>query len=373
MTKINLLNLDRVGLSAFFESIGEKPYRALQVLKWIHMRGINDFSLMSDLSKSLRAQLTECCEITAPHIVNEQCSTDGTRKWLMRVDNENLIETVFIPEPQRGTLCISSQVGCALNCRFCSTATQGFNRNLTVAEIIGQVWQAKVRLQALASEVGIESAEITNVVMMGMGEPLLNYEAVKTAMVIMRDDHAYALPRRRVTLSTSGVVPGIERLTAECDVALAVSLHAPTDELRNILVPINKKYPIAMLMEACRRYAKEDKRRKITMEYVMLRDVNDKPEHAAALAKILEGVPCKVNLIPFNPYKGARYERSTKETILTFRGMLLRAGLVATIRKTRGDDIDAACGQLVGKVNDKTKRQARFLANIGKEHCQDEA
>jgi len=365
--KINLMDFDVEGLAQFLSTLGEKPYRALQILKWIHKRRVDNFAEMSDLSKKLRDQLSELCEIKPPSITNEQCSEDGTRKWLMKVDSKNYIETVFIPEPDRGTLCISSQVGCALNCSFCSTATQGFNRNLTVSEIIGQVWQAARRLSALKSEGEDTSHTITNVVMMGMGEPLLNFEAVKIAMAIMRDDNAYALPRRRVTLSTSGLVPMIERLNLECDVALAVSLHAPNNELRNVLVPINKKYPIALLMEACRRYARQDKRRKITMEYVMLKEVNDKPEHARQLANILQGIPCKVNLIPFNPFGGAKYERSTKDTIFTFRSILIRAGFITTVRKTRGDDIDAACGQLVGKVLDKTKRNARYLETLGRE------
>jgi 23S rRNA (adenine2503-C2)-methyltransferase len=340
--KVNLLNLNQQGLVDFFTQLGEKSFRAVQVLKWIHQRSITDFAQMTDLSKTLREHLPNVCEIKNPEIVKEQCSNDGTRKWLLRLEGGNQIETVFIPEKGRGT--------------FCSTATQGFSRNLAVSEIIGQVWLAKQRLMGTP-------AVITNVVMMGMGEPLLNYEAVITAMDIMRDMNAYALPRRRVTLSTSGVVPNIDRLSVDADVSLAVSLHAPNDELRNVLVPINKKYPLSELMQACKRFVEHDKRRHVTMEYVMLDGINDKPEHAKQLLKVLNGVACKVNLIPFNPFPGNRYQRSKPEAIDAFQHYLSHKGqLITTVRRPRGEDIDAACGQLVGKVMDRTKRQERFLA-----------
>ena len=299
--KTNLLALDETDLSQFFVSLEEKPFRAKQVFKWIHQRGLDHFSDMTDLSKSLREKLQSTCEITAPEISDEHCAQDGTRKWLMRLEDGNQIETVFIPEKRRGTLCVSSQVGCMLTCRFCATAKQGFSRNLSTAEIIGQVWQAKRRLALISAA----NTTITNVVMMGMGEPLLNYESVIKAMSMMRHDLGYGLPKRRVTLSTAGVVPGIDRLSRESDVALAVSLHAPNDELRDVLVPLNRKYPVAELMDACRRYVALDKRRKITFEYVMLKQVNDTVAHAKQLVKILANLLCKINLIPFNPFKGA--------------------------------------------------------------------
>jgi 23S rRNA (adenine2503-C2)-methyltransferase len=359
--KTNLLDFDVASLSEYFVEQGEKSFRAKQVFQWIHQRGIDNFSEMTDLGKVLREQLSETCVLSAPEIVKEQCSTDGTRKWLMRLDSGNNIETVFIPEKNRGTLCVSSQVGCALNCTFCSTATQGFNRNLTVAEIIGQVWQASRRLRALGPN-EIHKNVITNVVMMGMGEPLLNFDAVVTALSIMRNDLAYALPQRRVTLSTSGVVPMIDRLSGAADVSLAVSLHAPNDELRSQLVPLNKKYPIAILMEACKRFVSDKPSRHVTIEYVMLKGINDKREHAKQLVKLLQGLSCKVNLIPFNPFSGADYERSLVEDMDAFAAILKKAGYITTLRKTRGDDIDAACGQLVGQITDRTRRNARFVA-----------
>jgi 23S rRNA (adenine2503-C2)-methyltransferase len=358
---LNLLNFNLNGLTDYFIAEGEKSFRAKQVFKWIHQRGVDNFSDMTDLSKSLRERLSEQCNIRPPEIVKEQCSVDGTRKWLMQLEGGNNIETVFIPEKNRGTLCVSSQVGCALNCTFCSTATQGFNRNLTVAEIIGQVWQASRRLRALPPS-EVHKNVITNVVMMGMGEPLLNFDAVVTALSMMRDDLAYALPRRRVTLSTSGVVPKIDQLSVSADVSLALSLHAPNDELRSQLVPINKKYPIASLMDACRRFVTDKPGRHVTIEYVMLKNINDKREHAKQLARLLEGIPCKVNLIPFNPFPGADYQRSLVEDMDVFLGVLKKAGYIATLRKTRGDDIDAACGQLVGQIIDRTRRNARFVA-----------
>lgn len=356
----NLLGMDRAALQEFFRTRGEQPYRAVQLLKWIHNRGIADFNLMTDMSKALRASLQENCVIQPPEIQSEHVAKDGTRKWLVAIPGGSLIETVFIPEKKRGTLCISSQVGCALNCSFCSTARQGFARNLTVAEIIGQLWIARDRLRQVTDSP--LCTEITNVVMMGMGEPLLNLEAVAPALSIMRDELGYALPRRRVTVSTSGVVPAIDELAAISDVSLAVSLHAPNDTLRNELVPINKKYPLKELLAACKRYVSSNKRYFITMEYVMLNGVNDSIDHAKQLVKLLRGVPCKINLIPFNPFPDAPYTCSTEEAILDFSNVLSDHDMVCTTRKTRGDDIDAACGQLVGKVLDRTKRSQRYVA-----------
>ncbi len=359
----NLLGMDRKSLQDFFVARGEAPYRALQILKWIHNRGIADFNLMTDISKNLRASLQGNCIIQAPEVHSEHVASDGTRKWLIAVPGGSLIETVFIPEKKRGTLCISSQVGCSLNCTFCSTARQGFQRNLSAAEIIGQLWVARDRLRTVTDSP--LCTEITNVVMMGMGEPLLNFDAVAVALSIMRDELGYALPRRRVTVSTSGLVPAIDRLAAECDVSLAVSLHAPTNDLRNVLVPINKKYPIEELLAACRRYVSNNKRYFITMEYVMLQGVNDSIEHAKRLVKILRSVPSKVNLIPFNPFPNAPYQCSDEETILDFANVLSDHDIVCTTRKTRGDDIDAACGQLVGKVLDRTTRSERYKQQEG--------
>ncbi len=356
--KINLLGLDKKALQDFFVSIGEKPYRAEQVLKWIHFNGVTDFNLMTNISKDLRQKLTDTAEITLPQILWEKAATDGTYKFLLRLYDGNCIETVFIPEKTRGTLCISSQVGCILNCDFCSTGKQGFNRNLTTAEIISQLWIAVRKLSKLND---IHDHAVTNVVMMGMGEPLLNFDNVVPALNLMLDDHAYGLSKRRVTVSTAGVVPMMYQLREQTDVALAVSLHAPNDELRNKIVPLNKKYPLKELMAVCREYFKDDNRRSITMEYVMLAGVNDTPEHAKQLIKILNGVRAKMNLIPFNPFPHTDYKRSDTETILRFRDILMKAGLNTTIRRTRGDDIDAACGQLVGQVKDRTRRNERYL------------
>jgi 23S rRNA (adenine2503-C2)-methyltransferase len=349
--KLNLLGLDRKAMEAFCADMGEKPFRASQLLQWIHQRGVDDFALMTNLSMALRTRLSECCEIRAPEVVLAQQSADGTCKWVLQADSRNRIETVFIPEERRGTLCVSSQVGCALECSFCSTARQGFNRNLEVAEIIGQVWVA-------SRELG--EGRITNVVLMGMGEPLLNLGNVVPAVNLVLDDFAYGLSKRRVTLSTSGIVPALDRLAQVSDISLAVSLHAPDDELRNELVPINRKYPIRELLEACKRYIGQDGRRKVTFEYVMLDGVNDTPAHARALARLLSHVPSKVNLIPFNPFPGAAYRCSTPDALRRFSEILQQAGLITTTRKTRGGDIDAACGQLVGRVNDRTRRQARL-------------
>lgn len=350
--KINLMGMTYPELFHFcVEDLGERPFRAKQLFRWIYRNRVSDFNRMSDLSKSFRQRLTEIAEVVPPAVAQSKSAADGTRKWLIQVGGDNLIETVFIPEPKRGTLCISSQVGCKLNCQFCSTGKQGFNRDLTTQEIIGQLWQACAM-----------GASVTNVVMMGMGEPLLNFEAVSRALSIMRHADGFDFPKRRVTVSTAGMVPYIDRLSTECDVALAVSLHAPNDALRDQLVPLNKKYKLSSLLSACQRYTTRAKKTKITMEYVMLRDVNDRPEHALQLAKCLKRVPCKINLIPFNPFPGAPFARSTEETIQAFRHSLVESGYVVTVRKTRGEDIDAACGQLAGKVMDKTRRHARWLS-----------
>ena len=349
---INLLNFDLPGLTRYFAEIGEKPFRAKQVLRWIHQMGASEFGQMTDLAKSLRENLAQHATITAPQVRDTLRSDDGTVKWLLDTGVGNAVETVFIPEDERGTLCISSQVGCALACTFCATGRQGFNRNLSVAEIIGQLWLAN---KALGHDPKGERI-ISNVVMMGMGEPLTNFENVVTALNIMLDDHAYGLSRRRVTVSTSGVVPAMDRLAAACPVALAVSLHAPNDALRDVLVPINRKYPLAELMAACQRYLSVAPRDFITFEYVMLDGVNDSLAHAAQLIALTREVPCKFNLIPFNAFPDSGYVRSTPEAIRRFRAVLQQAGYVVTTRKTRGDDIDAACGQLAGQVQDKTRR-----------------
>jgi len=352
LSKVNLLDLTRAEMEAFFASLGEKRFRAKQVIQWIHQYGVGDFEQMTNLSKDLRTRLQEKTEIRAPEVILDQASTDGTHKWLLRLDSGNSVETVFIPEQSRGTLCVSSQVGCALECSFCSTARQGFNRNLTVSEIIGQIWVAN---KALGRDPKGDRI-ISNVVFMGMGEPLLNFDNTVKAIDLLMDDFAYGLSKRRVTVSTSGVVPALDRLKEVSDVALALSLHAPEDELRNELVPLNKKYPIREVLDACKRYLQGDNRRKVTIEYVMLEGVNDSPKHARSLIKVLQGIPCKVNLIPFNPFPETQYCRSSANTVDRFRDILIKGGLITITRRTRGDDIDAACGQLVGKVMDKTKR-----------------
>jgi 23S rRNA (adenine2503-C2)-methyltransferase len=345
--RVNLLGLPRSELEAFVaERLEAKPFRARQLMKWIYRRGAADFSAMTDLAQDFRVRLAEVAKISVPEIVTEQQSSDGTRKWMLRMDAVQGIETVYIPEPDRGTLCISSQVGCAMDCTFCATAQQGFNRNLSIAEIVGQVWLAHRELEA--------SARITNIVLMGMGEPLANYRNVVPAMRVFTDDLGYDLSRRRVTLSTSGLVPQMYKLAEECNVALAVSLHAPNDALRNELVPINRKHPIDELLAACWHYIDKQNGRSVTFEYVMLDGVNDKPEHARQLARLLRGRPAKLNLIPFNVFPGTRYRRSPAATILRFRDILNENGVIATIRRTRGDDIDAACGQLAGQVTDRT-------------------
>ncbi|VAX14136.1 23S rRNA (adenine(2503)-C(2))-methyltransferase @ tRNA (adenine(37)-C(2))-methyltransferase [hydrothermal vent metagenome] len=358
--KVNLLDFDLPALQSWFEAQGEKPFRASQVMKWIYQFGVDDFEAMSNLGKLLRAKLGGIAEIRAPEIVSEQRASDGVVKWLLRVDNGDCVETVYIPEDERGTLCVSSQVGCALDCSFCSTAQQGFNRNLFAAEIIGQVWRANQALQCLPREQRV----ISNVVMMGMGEPLLNFDNVVTAMNLMIEDNAYGLSKRRVTLSTSGVVPALDKLKAVSDVSLAVSLHAPDDSLRDQLVPLNRKYPIKELLAACLRYIEGETKRKITFEYVMLDGVNDSPAQARALVKLLKGIPSKVNLIPFNPFPGSDYQVSKADIINRFRDILVKAGLITITRRTRGEDIDAACGQLAGKVTDRSKRKLKHLKDV---------
>ena len=353
---INLLDLSIESLESLMTSWGEKRFRVKQLIQWIYQRGVTDFDAMSDISQSLRKRLSEETLIQTPEIALTRTATDGTIKWLLRLTDGNLIETVFIPEANRGTLCVSSQVGCALNCSFCATGKEGFNRNLTQGEIIGQLWLA---VNQLASENFAKSRAITNVVMMGMGEPLLNYEPVRDSMAIMLNDLAFGLSKYRVTLSTSGVIPKMRQLSEDSVVSLAVSLHAPNDELRNQLVPINKKYPIKDLMQACREHFNND--RSIMFEYVMLQGVNDSIQHAKQLIRVLEGVPSKVNLIPFNPFDGSQYQVSSPETILAFQRKLASAGLNARIRKTRGDDVSAACGQLAGDITDRTGRKQRWL------------
>lgn len=362
MTTANLLDFDLEGLAAYCERLGEKRFRAVQLFRWIHQKGAARFDDMSDLAKSLRAKLAGTAEIPQMSVLSRQASADGTVKWLFDVGGGNAIETVFIPEDDRGTLCISSQAGCAVGCRFCSTGHQGFSRNLTVGEIVGQLWHAEHELRR---QFKVSERVISNVVMMGMGEPLQNYSAVAPALKVMLDDHGYGLSRRRVTVSTSGVVPMIDRLAQECPVALAVSLHAPNDELRCSLVPLNRKYPLAELLDACLRYLPHAPRDFVTFEYCMLAGVNDQAEHAQQLITLLKahggrGVACKINLIPFNPFPDSGLRCSERSVVLAFAERLMAAGLVTTIRKTRGDDIDAACGQLAGEVLDRTKAAARM-------------
>ena len=369
--RTNLLDFTLPALTEWFASLGEKPFRARQVFRWIHQRGVADFDAMTDLAKGLREKLRDIAEVRPPEILSEHRSADGTVKWLFDVGIGNGVEAVFIPEDDRGTLCVSSQVGCALDCGFCSTGRQGFNRDLGVSEIVGQLWVANRRLREMAAEgqhyrlpkelpspSGEESDRpVSNVVMMGMGEPLNNFDNVVAAMSVMLDDNAYGLSRRRVTLSTSGVVHKLRRLKEVLPVALAVSLHAPDDELRSRLMPINRSYPIAELLAACKDYLEAAPRDFITFEYVLLDGVNDTPAHARALAKLLREVPSKVNLIPFNPFPDSGFARSRPEAVARFREILVEAGYVATVRKTRGDDIDAACGQLAGQVVNRMKKR----------------
>ncbi|NRA22761.1 MAG: 23S rRNA (adenine(2503)-C(2))-methyltransferase RlmN [Oceanospirillaceae bacterium] len=358
-SRTNLLGMTPVQLASYFEEIGEKPFRATQVLKWMHQHGAESFDEMTNISKTLRVKLNEQAEIREPEVVSQDISKDGTRKWVIRVDGGSCVETVLIPEGNRGTLCVSSQVGCSLNCSFCSTGKQGFNRNLSAAEIIGQV---RIAIKSFGAMDPANKRVVTNVVMMGMGEPLMNFERVVSAMTLMMEDNAYGLSKRRVTLSTAGVVPAIDKLGDVLDVSLAVSLHAPNDKLRDELVPVNKKYPIKELMDACHRYlGKLNDKRVITIEYTMMEGVNDLPEHAHQLAKLLKTLPCKLNIIPFNPFPNSGYTRPKAAAIEHFKNTMHKAGIRTTGRRTRGEEIDAACGQLGGIVEDRTKRTSKLI------------
>ena len=357
--KTNLLGMTLSQLQVFFvDQLGEKKFRAGQIMKWVHQRGVDNFDDMTDISKKLRDKLKRVAHIQYPEILHHQISKDGTKKWVMRMEGGNAVETVFIPEQGRGTLCISSQIGCGLDCSFCSTGKQGFNRDLTSAEIIAQLWVAAKSFDVPGQE---RERKVTNVVMMGMGEPLLNFDNVMSAIDIMMEDFAYCISKRRVTLSTSGVVPALDKMAGLTDVSLAISLHAPNDELRNQLVPINKKYNIAQLMQSCRNYLDHlPDKRVITVEYTLINKINDEEQHAFELAKLLTQIPCKLNLIPFNPFPNSGYERPSNNRIHRFKNILTEAGFNVTVRKTRGDDIDAACGQLVGQFADRTKRSSKF-------------
>lgn len=360
----NLLGMSREAMEAFFLAIGEKKFRAAQVMKWIHHEGCNDFDAMTNLSKALRIRLNEVAEIRGPRVAYEGTSNDGTRKWVLEVEDGSYVETVLIPadDGKRRTLCVSSQVGCSLDCSFCSTGKQGFQRNLTAAEIIGQVWVAS---NSEGPRQGSAHRPVTNVVMMGMGEPLLNYDSVLPAMKLMLDDNGYGLSKRRVTLSTSGVVPMIDRLGDDLDVSLAISLHAGNDELRSELVPLNRKYNISTLLDACKRYLEKcGDARIITIEYTLIKDVNDQQQHAQELAEVLKDLPCKINLIPFNPFPHSGYETPSRNQVMRFQQWLYELDLVAPVRSPRGDDIDAACGQLVGRVKDRTRRHERYIQSI---------
>lgn len=364
--KTNLLGLSQSKMEAFFESIGEKRFRAQQVLKWIHQLGVVDFDEMTNISKDLRNKLKDVAEIRFPEVMKQLDSVDGTRKFLIKVDGGSAVETVFIPDGERGTLCVSSQIGCSLDCSFCATGKQGFNRDLTAAEIIAQVWIAAKSF----GQLGVNGPrKVTNVVLMGMGEPLLNFDNVVDAMNLMMHDNCYGISKRRVTLSTSGVVPALDRLGEYTDACLAISLHAPNDALRNELVPINKKYPIAMLLDSAKRYIEQlpDTHRKITIEYTLIDHVNDRPEHAHELAELLRDVPVKINLIPFNPFSQSDYKRVSNNALRRFQTILMEAGYVTTVRTTRGDDIDAACGQLAGSVNDLTRRAERYRRQMAQQ------
>lgn len=357
--KVNLLGMPRQKLIDFFADIGEKPFRAQQVMQWIHQFGVQDFDQMSNISKALREKLKRVAVVQGPDITYQNISKDGTRKWLMQMPGGSSVETVLIPEGNRGTLCISSQIGCALDCSFCSTGKQGFNRNLSAEEIVGQIWNAIASFEDLDRS---KDRPVTNVVMMGMGEPLLNFENVMDAVDIMMDDFAYSISKRRLTISTAGVVPAIEEMKSRTDASIAISLHAPNDELRNELVPVNKKYPIDMLLSSVRSYLDglADKR-KATIEYTLLAGVNDRKVHADQLIKVLKGLPCKINLIPFNPFPGSGYKKPSNMEVRRFQEWLMAAGYITTVRTTRGDDIDAACGQLVGRVEDRTRRSQRYI------------
>ncbi len=357
-SRFNLMGMSATSLEDLLEEMGEKRFRGTQILKWVHQSGVRDLDRMTNLSKALRGKLSEEFEVAIPEVVSCECSSDGTKKWLLRMQGGSCIEMVFIPEGDRGTLCVSSQIGCALDCVFCSTGKQGFHRDLTTAEIIGQLWIAADSFDQFSTH---NSRKITNVVMMGMGEPLMNFDNVVEAMNIMLDDNAYGLSKRRVTLSTAGVVPGLEKLGDVSEVSLAISLHAPNDELRTKLVPLNRKYSIDQLINSARRYLEKmpDKRRKVTIEYTLIDKINDSIEHARELSDLLRDLPCKINLIPCNPFPGSEFRRSKDTAINRFRDILYREGYTVTIRATRGDDIAAACGQLAGEVNDKTRRKAR--------------
>lgn len=359
--KVNLIGLSQTKLEAFFAELGEKKFRAVQVLKWIHQMGVTDFDEMTNISKVLRTKLKSVAEIVPPTVHTQLDSNDGTRKFLIDAGNGNVVETVFIPEGERGTLCVSSQIGCALDCSFCSTGKQGFNRDLSAHEIIGQVWVAAKSFGQFGED---RPRKITNVVMMGMGEPLLNFDPVMDSMHLMMHDNGYGISKRRVTLSTSGVVPELDRMGEYTDACLAISLHAPNDELRNELVPINKKYPIAVLLDSAKRYIEgvPDNRRKITIEYTMMDQVNDRMEHARELAELLRDIPVKINLIPFNPFPQSGYKKVSNNQLRRFQDYLIQEGYTTTVRTTRGDDIDAACGQLAGTVNDRTRRSERYKA-----------
>ena len=361
--KTNLLGFSASKLGDFFEQIGEKRFRATQIIKWIHQMGVCDLDQMTNLSKDLREKLKDIVQISLPEVVSCQDSTDGTRKWLIKVDGGSCIEMVYIPERERGTLCVSSQIGCALDCSFCATGKQGFNRDLTAAEIIGQLWIAADSFGQFEHKA---PRRVTNVVMMGMGEPLMNFDNVVDAMSLMLDDNAYGLSKRRVTLSTAGVVPELDKLGDVSDVSLAISLHAPNDELRNQLVPINRKYPLADFIDSAKRYLDKmpDNRRKVTVEYTLMDRINDRDEHAKELSALLRDLPCKINLIPFNPFPGSEYKKVTKVALTRFRDILHNDGYTVTVRTTRGDDIAAACGQLAGEVNDRTKRQERYKKRL---------
>ena len=361
--KTNLLGFSASRLGDFFDEMGEKRFRATQIIKWIHQMGECDLDQMTNISKDLRERLKDIAEIKLPEVVSCQDSIDGTRKWLIRVDGGSCIEMVYIPERERGTLCVSSQIGCALDCSFCATGKQGFNRDLTSAEIIGQLWIAADSFNQFDPK---SKRRVTNVVMMGMGEPLMNFDNVVDAMSIMLEDNAYGLSKRRVTLSTAGVVPALDKLSDVSDVSLAISLHAPNDELRNQLVPINRKYPLKDFIESARNYIDKmpDNRRKATVEYTLMDQVNDRTEHARELAVLLKDLPCKINLIPFNPFPGTEYKRVSNTALNRFRDILAGEGYTVTVRTTRGDDIAAACGQLAGEVNDRTKRQARYKKKL---------
>ena len=357
--KVNLLGLTREQMEAFFDELGEKRFRAQQLMKWIHHQGVRDFDLMTNLGKALRQKLAECAEVRPPEIAEQHDSVDGTRKWAIRVEGGSLVEAVLIPDGDRATLCVSSQVGCSLDCKFCSTGKQGFQRDLTAAEIIGQVWLA---IDSYGAWQPGSPRVVTNVVMMGMGEPLLNFDNVVAAMSLMTDDLSYGLSKRKVTLSTSGVVPALDKLAEFSDVSLAISLHAPNDEIRSKIIPINKRYPIAELLASGQRYidAQTDRKRVVTIEYTLLAGINDQPEHARELSELLKNYPCKINLIPFNSFPNSGFSRPSGNAVSRFWKVLIDAGFVVTIRTTRGDDIDAACGQLVGDVVDRTRRAERY-------------